>query len=359
MLAGGLATLAGCGDSTGAVTPTPTGPVDLSAEWSSAAPEAEQVDGDQLRAALDGGARIVGLRSVLVARHGRLVAERYLAGSAADSLYALRSVTKSVVSLLVGLAVERALIRGPDQPLAELFHPPLPPLDAERGAITVGELLTMTSGFQWDEGDGVTEYNNWVLAPDQLTYLLDRPIASPPGTTFNYNSAAVHLLSAVLEVNAGGTAAFADSTLLVPLGIRTRDWELDNRQIPNGGAGLYLRPRDLAKIGQLVLQRGRSGATAVVPAAWIDGATQRHLATSTALGALGVLDYGELWWLGTANGHRVVLGWGHGGQFIYVVPDLDLVVVTTATWQGLGANARAQETAIANLIVNGITAAAR
>ncbi|HEU4648158.1 MAG TPA: serine hydrolase [Gemmatimonadales bacterium] len=357
MLAGGLATLAGCGDSTGPATPASTEPVDLSAEWSSAAPEAEQVDGGQLRTALDGGVAIAGLRSVLVARHGRLVAERYLAGSRADSLHALRSITKSVMSLLVGLAIARGRVRGPEQPLAELFHPPLPPLDAERGAITVGELLTMTSGFQWDEGDGVAEYNNWVLAPDQLTYLLDRPIVSPPGTVFNYNSAAVHLLSAVLEVNAGGTAAFADSTLLGPLGIRARDWELDNRQIPNGGAGLYLRPRDLAKIGQLVLQRGRSGAKAVVPAAWIDQSTQRHLGTGTALGSLGTLDYGDLWWLGTVNGHPVVLGWGHGGQFVYVVPDLELVVVTTATWQGLGANARAQETAIADLIVNGITAA--
>jgi CubicO group peptidase (beta-lactamase class C family) len=355
VLAGGLAALAGCGDSTAPVTPAPSDPVDLSAEWSVAAPEAEQVDGARLSAALDGAAAIAGLRSVLVVRHGRLIAERYLAGGRADSLYALRSVTKGVMSLLVGLAIERGVIRGPDQPLAELLHPPLPPLDATRGAITIGDLLTMTSGFQWDEGTGVTEYNNWVLAPDQIAYLLARPIVSPPGTTFNYNSAAVHLLSAVLEVNAGGTAAFADAELLGPLGVHARDWELDNRQIPNGGAGLYLRPRDMAKIGQLVLQRGRSGAKAVVPADWIDEVTRRHLGTGTPLGALGVLDYGDLWWFGAVNGHRVVLAWGHGGQFIFMAPDLALVVVTTATWQGIGGDAHAQETAIANLIVNGIS----
>ena len=200
VLAGGIAVQAGCGESTAPVTPAPPDPVDLSAEWSVAAPEAEQVDGVRLSAALDGA----------------------------------------------------------------------------------GELLG-------------------------------------------------------------------------PLGIHARNWELDNRQIPNGGAGLYFRPRDMAKIGQLVLQRGRSGARAVVPAEWIDEVTSRHLGTGTPLGALGVLDYGDLWWLGAANGHRVVPAWGHGGQFIYVVPDLALVVVTTATWEGIGGDAHAQETAIANLIVNGIS----
>ncbi len=302
---------------------------------------------------LGGAAAIPGLRSILVVRHGRLIAERYLAPGGADSLYALRSVTKSVISLLVGSAIQRGAIRGTDQTLGELFHPPLPSLAPADAAITVGDLLTMTGGFQWNES-GVTEYNNWVLAPDQIDYLLARPIVSQPGTTFNYNSAAVHLLSAVLEVDAGGTAAFADSLLLAPLGIQTRDWELDDRGIPNGGAGLYLRPRDMAKIGQLVLQRGRSGATEVVPPSWVDEATRNHVHTGRTLGAYGLLQYGDLFWLGSAAGHAFVLASGYGGQTVYIVPDLDLVVVTTATWQGLGNGAEAQTAAIAGLIVNGI-----
>jgi CubicO group peptidase (beta-lactamase class C family) len=316
------------------------------------------VDAAVLATGLGGAAAIPGLRSILVVRHGRLISEQYMAPGGADSLYALRSVTKSVMSLLVGVAIQHGAIRGTDQTLGELFRPPLPSLDPADAAITVGDLLTMTSGFQWDE-TGVTEYNNWVLAPDQIDYLLARPVVSPPGTTFNYNSAAVHLLSAVLQVDAGGTAAFADSVLLAPLGIRARDWELDDRGIPNGGAGLYLRPRDLAKIGQLVLQRGRSGAAEVAPPAWVDEATRDHIATGTALGAMGTLRYGDLWWLGSTGGHAFVLAWGYGGQLVCIVPDLDLVVVTTATWQGLGTGAGPQTAAIAGLIVNGILPAVR
>lgn len=351
-----LAAALACGESPTAPPSTPptTGqPIELSADWVTAAPAAEGVDAAALAAGLSGATAIPGLRSVLVVRHGRLIAERYRAPGGADSLYAVRSVTKSVMSLLVGAAIRRGDIRDTEQTLGELFLPPLPALDAADAAITVGDLLTMTGGFQWDE-TGVAEYNNWVLAPDQIEYLLARPIVSPPGTTFNYNSAAVHLLSAVLEVNAGGTAAFADSVLLAPLGIRARDWELDDRGIPNGGAGLYLRPRDIAKIGQLVLQRGRSGAGEVVPADWVDEATRTHIATGIGLGSLGLVTYGDLWWLGSVGGHAFTLAWGYGGQLVCIVPGLDLVVVTTATWQGLGSGAGPQAVAIADLIATGI-----
>ena len=282
-------------------------------------------------------------------RHGRLVAERYFRPGGADSLYSVRSVTKSVMSLLVGIAIQRGVIHGTDQTLGDLFRAPLPTLAPADAAITIGDLLTMTGGFQWDEST-VTEYNNWVLSPDQIDYVLARPIVATPGTTFNYNSAAVHLLSAVLEVNAGGTAAFADANLFGPLGARNRDWEVDNRGIPNGGAGLYITPREMAKIGQLVLQRGLSGQVAVVPSAWIDQSVDTKVNTGEVLGPLGLLTYGDLWWLGQIGGHRFSLAWGYGGQFIWVVPDLDLVVVTTAAWQSLGGTVTAQTSAIANVV---------
>ena len=349
-----LMTAACGGDMTTPSSPLPTEPIDLSADWAVSSPEKEQIDPSQLEAAFSSGVAVAGLRSITVVRHGHLVAERYFAGARADSLYALRSVTKSVMSLLVGLAIHRGEIRDINQPLSELFKPPLPALDAAHGAITVGNLLTMTGGFQWDEESNVTEYNNWVLAPDQVEYVLARPIVSTPGTTFNYNSAAVHLLSAVIQVNAGGTAAFADTYLFGPLGIKNRDWEFDNRGIPNGGAGLYLRPRDIAKLGQLILQRGRSGSKEVVPGAWIDQSTQRHGGVHDQLGAMGPLGYGDLWWLGDAAGHAIVLGWGYGGQLLCIVPSLDLVVATTARWQGIGGAVGPQTTAIANLIAEDI-----
>ncbi len=161
-----------------------------------------------------------GLTSVVVARRGRLVAERYFRAGGADSLYALR----------------------------------------EHGAITVADLLTMRSGIDWNEGGNVAEYNGWALAPYQVEYLLTRDVVEPPGTRWNYNSGAVHLLAAAIEVNAGGAVAFADRYLLEPLGIRSRDWEIDNR-----------------------------------------ASTARRLGTGTSLGSLGTLGYGDLWWLGRAG----------------------------------------------------------
>ena len=167
----------------------------------------------------------------------------------------------------------------------------------------------------------------------------------------------MHLLSAVLEVNAGGTAAFADTYLLRPLGIRMRGWELDNRGIPNGGAGLYLRPRDIAKLGSRCRKE-----VAPVTLWWSlrPGSTRRRAGRAgiyDRLGALGAVGYGDLWWLGGVGGNDVVLGWGYGGQLVYIVPGLDLVVVTTARWQGLGGGVGQQTTAIANLIVDRITPA--
>jgi CubicO group peptidase (beta-lactamase class C family) len=312
------------------------------------------VDPAELSAALEHAAAMQGVTSVLVARRGRLVAERYFRTGGADSLYALRSVTKSVMSLLVGAAIERGVLGGTSQTLAELFQPPLPALDPEHGAITVADLLTMRSGIDWDESGNVAEYNGWALADDQVEYLLARNVVDLPGTRWNYNSAAVHLLAAAIDIHSGGTVAFADRYLLGPMGITSRDWELDNRGIPNGGAGLYLRPRDMAKIGQLVLQRGRSATGPIVPADWIQSATARQVPTGASLGSLGALGYGDLWWVGRAGTVDVALAWGYGGQYVYVVPALELVVVTTATWQGLGVAAGPQMAAIADLITDRI-----
>jgi CubicO group peptidase (beta-lactamase class C family) len=220
--------LAACGDAA-APDPQPPGlaePIDLSADWITSPPAEQGVDATALAAALDYGGTIPGLTSIVVACRGRLVAERYLRTGGADSLYALRSVTKSVMSLLVGVAIDRGVIRSTSQTLAALFQPPLPSLDAAHGAITVADLLSMRSGIDWNESGNVAEYNGWALAPDQIEYLLARDVIDPPGSRWNYNSAAVHLLAAAIEVNGGGTVAFADRYLMEPLGIVSRDWAL-------------------------------------------------------------------------------------------------------------------------------------
>jgi CubicO group peptidase (beta-lactamase class C family) len=330
-------------------------PIDLSAEWSMAAPSAEGIDSTQLALAYAAGSTVSGLTSALVVRHGRLVAEQYFQGGRADSLYAARSVTKSVMSLLVGIAIGEGHIADVAVPLSAYFGPPLPVLDPAKGAITVGDLLTMTSGFKWDEEGNVAEYDNWVSSPDEIAYLISRPLVCQPGHCFNYNSAAVHLLSVILSRAIPiGTAAFADRVLFSPLGFHSVSWEYFLDGYANGGAGLYLRPRDMAKIGALVLQQGVSGRTSIVSSAWIRRSTSSQIATGDGLPGIGRLDYGDLWWVGTVNNHGAIVAWGYGGQFIWVVPDLDLVIVTTAAWQGLGPLASIDAHAIAGWITTRI-----
>ena len=144
--------------------------------------------------------------------------------------------------------------------------------------------------------------------------------------------------------------------LFKPLGIHAAEWEVFADGYPNGGAGLYLRPRDMAKIGALVLQRGMSGQTAVVPASWIGLSTETQWQTNADefLQPTGQLGYGDLWWVGRVGPHRLVLAWGYGGQFIWIVPDLDLVVVTTAAWQNVGNAAPFDANDIAIFIANQI-----
>ena len=336
----------------------PRDPVDLAPDWVLTPPASVAVDPDALARALDAAPGVSGMESAAVVRRGKLVAEWYRDGSP-STLRPVRSVTKSVMSLLVGLAIERGLFQGTDEPLADTFHPPLPPITGPDEQITLDDLLTMTAGFEWDESN-VAEFNVWVLAPDQVEYVLARPLVSIPGTSWNYDSAAVHLLSAALTASTdAGTSGFADEVLFQPLGIAAREWELDRQGIPNGGAGLSLTARDLAKLGELVLQGGRSGSRQVVPADWIRDATRVRFTAVGGLRATDTLGYGRLWWLGQLGGKTLLLAWGYGGQFVAVLPETDLVVVTTAKFQGLGDGAPAQTSAIMDWIALSVLPAMR
>ena len=341
-----IASAVACSDGTGPQPAT----LDLSAEWSVESPAAHGFDATALEAALvQGGQQITGLRSLLVVRHGRLVAERYYGPNHADTTNHIRSVTKSVVSLLAGIAMDRDLITL-DTRLDEFLDPVAEGLTATQRGILMEHLLTMTGGFDWDESS-VTEFNNWVLAPDQIQYLLARDIAHPPGTIFRYNSASSHLVSVAIATKSGlNTEAFARERLFTPLGITTLAWPTDSRGISNGGAGLALRPRDLAKIGQLVLQNGKSGDRQIVPETWIRASTSKRVT--------GV-DYGYLWWIDSIQGHSAAVALGFGGQYIFVVPSLEMVVVTTARWQGLGQLAGPQTQAISTLVSEGVFSSLR
>lgn len=347
---------AGCADAP--MVPPTFEPTDLAGPWRTAEPALVGMDPGQLATAAEEAGALPRMRSLLVVRDGFLVLERYYHGFARDSLADVRSVTKSLVSTLAGIALGQGELPSLDLTLGQLLRPELGTPSSEQRAITVRHLLTMSGGFQWDES-GVTEYNNWRLSGDFIQYLLDRPLVDAPGTTFNYNSAAVHLLGVLLE-HAIGTSVpvFADLTLFQPLGISEIRWEWMIDGSVNGGSGIDLRPRDLARFGQLLLQAGRSGDRRVLSKGWVDLATAPTYDWSARAGPVQEATYGYLWWIDRER--DAFFAWGYGGQFVYVVPSRALVVVATTEWRYLSQDGGSGplENAVLDIIVNGIVPAA-
>jgi len=323
-------------------------PAPLDDGWLAAAPEASGFDAAALCAVLDGVAGgVANIHAVVVERHGRLVAELYRRGpdrsiwslSAHDTefgptdLHDVRSVSKSVVSLLFGIARAEHGIDLHASPL--VFYPEYADLRSpQREAIHLEHLLTMSSGLEWREtlasygtfaNDETRLYWDW--AP--YRYVLSRPVVAEPGTTWNYDGGGTAVLADIVERTTHAPLRdFARVRLFEPLGIREWEWVGDPYGRPIAFAGLRMRPRDLAKLGRLVLAHGRWQGREVVPPDWITDSLRPHIDTGDGL------EYGYQWWCGSVPWQGAQRPWsaafGNGGQRLYVVPDLDLVVVFTA-----------------------------
>ena len=345
-----------CSDAPTAVAPP--GAIDIARPWVEVAPESVGVDGNALAVASGIAGSIDRMRSLLVVREGHLVHEAYFGGATRDTLADVRSVTKSVVATLAGIALNQGHIQSLDQSMADFLEAPEFALSAAHHLITIRHLLTMTGGFSWDESR-LTEYRAWMRSDNRVDYPLQRDIVHEPGTTFEYNSSAVFLLGIAIEKAVGKPLPeYADEVLFGPLGVRERRWEELREGYVNGGAGIDLRPRDLARFGQLYLQEGWSGGESIVPPVWIAEATTRRFAWTSRAGPIEHSTYGFLWWLDLDN--DAYFAWGFGGQFVYVAPRLDLVVVATTNWRDVDEDIghEALQELVLGIIVNRIVPAA-
>jgi CubicO group peptidase (beta-lactamase class C family) len=237
-----------------------------------------------------------------------------------------------VLSLAVGIAVDRGLIRNVNQPIFDFF-PELSDLrSAEKDRIQLVHVLTMSMGLKWVEatpatGDDDNDEARMHMASDQCRYVLGLPVTAPAGQEFFYNTGALALVSAVLRKATGlPLDEFIRVNLFEPLGITHAEWERYKGEVDAGG-GLHLRPRDMAKLGQLVLAGGRWNDRQVASKEWID------ISTTAKFKATDNQSYGYLWWLGRARLNGREIQWigalGRGGQYIRIVPELDLVVAVT------------------------------
>jgi len=335
-LIGRAAALLACAALTGCAAPQRLSSRRPIEGWVVATPSEVGMDGDLLRAAAEriNGDRKSGIDSMLVVRRGRLVAEHYWNGHDMATLHDLRSATKSVTSVLVGIALERGVLGAVGDPVMRYMARAYPDLAGDNNSptITLEQLLTMRSGRACDDRDPRSpgQEDKMYKSRDWVRFFLALPQVDPPGERTQYCTGGVVTLGRVVAEAAGmSLAEFAARQLFGPLGIRVAAWSRfdGGRQIDAGGH-LYLRPRAMAKIGQLVLQRGVWDGDDIVSGAWIDAST----AEQTRFTA-DARPYGYLWWRTQARlGARsidVIFADGNGEQYIFVVPALDLVVVFT------------------------------
>ncbi len=302
--------------------PTFREPVDDADWWTYAAPAEQGMDATLLDAALVELERLPFITSFIVMRRGEIVAEHYLHGKQALDSDAVHSSSKSILADVVGVAHERGDLPDLDQPIAELIPGYFEQVDDPRKrTITPRHLLTMTAGFRWIED--FTEYSI-DDSDDWLQAIVDLPLVADPGDAFEYCTGQTHLASAVITEVAGmSTCAYAHRYLLEPIGITAEHWGRDPQGIFHGGCNLYLTPRELLRFGLLHMQDGTWEGERILPAGWIAETERWHTDLEDGWG------YGYWWWLTRVDDHDVAIAWGYGGQLVYLVRDLDLVVVIT------------------------------
>jgi CubicO group peptidase (beta-lactamase class C family) len=268
------------------------------------------------------------LHTLVIARDGQPLVEEVFRGPGLDAPVNVKSVAKSVLSALVGIAIERGVLTGVDQPVVPLLGKLVPPdVDPRTQTITVDHLLSMRAGLERTSG---RNYGRWVNSADWVGFALSRPFVDAPGGRMLYSTGSSHLLSAALTQASGrSTLDLARDWLGAPLGIEIPAWTRDPQGIYLGGNNMLLSARALLRFGELYRLDGRVAGRQVLPASWIE-ASWTPRTSSPFTGHL----YGYGWFIAKAGAHLVYYAWGYGGQMIYVVPSLALTVVMTSDDSG-------------------------
>lgn len=265
------------------------------------------------------------LQSLLVSYQGELLFEKYYNGTDPNRPANMKSASKSVISALVGLAIQQGYIESVKVPIATYFPEYFSGVDTEgKEQITIENLLTMQSGLETTSN---RNYGRWVLSDNWIEFALNQPLIAEPGTRMLYSTGSTHLLSAILTRATGmDTKSFAQQALTSPLGYSMSYWSRDPQGIYFGGNDMEMTPRQMLRFGELYLNDGLYNDEQVLSADWIETSYRAHARSPRGQGRF----YGYGWWLRDLAGMQVPVAWGYGGQLIFVVKELDLVVVATS-----------------------------
>ena len=294
--------------------------------WQTTSPESQGMDSQVLIAMLETVQnQNYNIDSIIVIRNGTLVLDAAVYPYNQDTKHIIHSCTKSIVSVLIGIALDQGFIEGVQTPVLEFFPDRTASnLDSDKKSLTLENLLTMTSGFECRDSylyrwSGLNEMRG---SDDWVQFMLDLPMEAAPGTKFEYCNGASFLLSAIITETTGlSSNEFAEINLFAPLGITDLSWPTNPQGINIGWGELRMLPRDMAKIGYLYLAGGEWDGEQIVPTAWVENSTRKHISATLEDG------YGYQWWVDDSG---MYLALGYAGQFIFVVPEKELVVVFTS-----------------------------
>lgn len=265
--------------------------------------------------------------SVLVQQNGVLCAENYFKGLQVGETTNIKSASKSIISLLVGIAVDEGYIESVQQPIRPFFEDYFKANpDSVKESITIKDLLTMRSGL---ETTSFHNYGRWVTSDDWVKFALDQPLEKQPGGDMAYSTGTSHLLSVILTKATGiTTKAFAEKHLFEPMDIKVGGWDRDPQGYYMGGNNMALSPRDMVKIGQMMLNGGTYNGRQIVSEQWVEDSFKTYTRSN-----FNPYDYGYMWWNKSIEGYKIYFAWGFGGQYIFMIPSLDAVVVLTGALQ--------------------------
>ena len=308
----------------------PTGPGATSFNWPTSTPEEQGMNSQLIEQAFTEGGNRGFVDCILVIRNGYVVAEKYYNNFSKEMPHNVKSVSKSFLSAMTGIALRDGHLDNLNLKMLDFFPEYVyPSIDPRKHNITIRDLLMMRFGIEHERYNYEQIYysSNWIKTTIEFPLLYD------PGSTFSYNTFQTHLLSAIITKATGmNTKEFANKYLLDKMNIELADWQRGPQGYYFGGNNMYFTPRDMAKLGYLYMNLGMLFGEQIVPALWVLKSLTNYtnFSGTNNWGDLHNVNYGYLWWLGEINGYEVFLAIGYGGQFVINFPDLNLIVVTTA-----------------------------
>jgi CubicO group peptidase (beta-lactamase class C family) len=351
-----LSALASCGPSIEDLLAVDYAPLSGD-DWEVSTPAEQGLDPMLVAEVYYHAAELETIYSLLVIKNGYIIAEDYFNEGSVEQKDRLQSVTKSYTSALVGIALEQGYLSSVDQKMLDFFPEVADQItDPRKEQITIQHLLQMRAGYPWEETDPVL----WdgLLSGHYPPLIEEFPLIADPGTEFHYSNLSSNWLGIIVDRATGmNLKAYAEDNLFLPLGVEAGEWGTDAEGHNNGAADLHFTARDAAKFGLLYLNEGEYEGNQVVPADWVHDSLQRYSEDINVTGGFPAnwglsfhdVGYGYQWWSARIGEHHFDLAWGHGGQLIVLLDELDMVIVVTAYPFYLQHDAESWENELANV----------